>query len=151
MTLKKFFLTLLFGAVFFTSSIAHAAPASEKSIRELMTLTGAGNMALQIMQNMIPALKQMAPPDIPESFWSEFAKEVDANELINGIVPIYQKHFTEEDVREAIRFYKSPTGAKFIAKQPQIMQESMAVGQRWGESIARRAMERIKNQEPKRQ
>ena len=42
-----------------------------------------------------------------------------------------------EDLTAIIGFYKSPAGTKFIAVQPEIARQSMALGQRWGAQIGR--------------
>lgn len=126
--------------------VGAASPVTEKSVRELMTLTGSGDMGVQVIQNMIPAMKKMLP-QVPESFWNEFMKEVNPDELISAIVPIYQKHYTEKDIRAAIDFYQSPAGRRLVEKQPLVMQESMQAGQQWGEQMARRAIEKLKKLE----
>lgn len=126
--------------------VGAASPVTEKSVRELMTLTGSGDMGLQVIQNMIPAMKKMLP-QVSESFWNEFMKEVNTDELISAIVPIYQKHYTEKDIRVAIDFYRSPAGRRLVEKQPLVMQESMQAGQQWGEQMARRAIEKLKKSE----
>lgn len=122
---------------------AYSAPATEKSTKELMVLTGAGDMGIQMMQGMLPQLKKMVP-QVPESFWTDLMKEVDPNELVDLIVPIYAKHFSEEEIQQALAFYRSPAGRKMIQKQPLVMQESMAVGQEWGRKLAERVIEKAK-------
>jgi len=39
--------------------------------------------------------------------------------------PLYDKYFTEDELRDLVIFYKSPTGKKSIMVMPQLMQESM--------------------------
>lgn len=39
--------------------------------------------------------------------------------------PLYGKYFTEDELRDLVIFYKSPTGKKSIMVMPQLMQESM--------------------------
>lgn len=129
-------------------AVSFASPASEKSIKELMSLTGAGNMGVQAMKQMLPSMKQLVP-QAPESFWEDFMKEVDPNELVGLIVPIYQKYFTEEEIRETIKFYKSPTGKKVVQTLPSVMHESMMAGQVWGQKLAQRAIEKAKAKETK--
>lgn len=118
-----------------------ATPASDKSIRELMTLTGAANIGVQMMESMLPELKKLVP-QVRESFWTEFMQGVDPDEMVNLVVPIYQKHFSEEEIQETIRFYRSPTGKKVIQALPQVMQESVAAGQKWGQQLARQVVEK---------
>lgn len=127
---------------------ADQAQASEQSVRELMALTGAGKIGIQVMQNMLASMKKMAP-QAPESYWAELMKEANPDELVNLSVPIYQKHFTEEEVQEIIKFYKTPTGQKMLRELPQVMQEGMAAGQQWGQQVAMKALEKIKLQQGK--
>ncbi len=47
------------------------------------------------------------------------------DDMINAIVPIYQKHFSKADLDGILAFYTSPVGQKLQSEQPAIMQESM--------------------------
>jgi len=47
------------------------------------------------------------------------------DELIAGMIPIYQRHFTKDDVTSLIAFYSTPAGQHMIALQPVIMKEYM--------------------------
>lgn len=128
------------------SPSAHAqSQATAQSVQELMTLTGAGNLGMQMMNTLLPNLQRMAP-QVPASFWQEFAKEIDPNELVAIVVPIYQRHFTESEIQEMIRFYKTPTGQKFTRELPLVTQESVAAGQQWGQQIAQRAIAKLQAQ-----
>lgn len=111
--------------------------------RQLLELSGAGTLGVQMMAQMLPALKQMAP-QAPEAFWQEFMAEARPESLVDLIVPIYVKHFEEAELDELIAFYASPIGRKTVERLPAITAESMSVGQAWGEEIAKRAIERLK-------
>jgi hypothetical protein len=50
--------------------------------------------------------------------------DVPIDELINALIPVYQRHFSKTDVDELIRFYASPVGQKYLREQPQMMQET---------------------------
>jgi hypothetical protein len=117
--------------------------ASEATVKEFIAVTGAGNLGVQVMQNMLPSLKRLVP-SAPESFWTDFMHEVKPEDLEALLVPIYQKNFTENEIRETIKFYRSPTGQKVIRQLPKVMQESMAVGQVWGQQLAQRVIEKAK-------
>jgi uncharacterized protein len=92
-----------------------------------------------IMQSMKPAIVQNRP---------EVERDYDAvmplllegmnarvNEIIDQIAAIYARNFTAEELREVTAFYRGPTGQKFVQKLPAITQESMVVGQRFGQAI----------------
>jgi hypothetical protein len=125
------FVALTVGSLWSTG--AYSAPATEKSVKEMMEITGAADMGIQMMQGMLPQLKKMAPK-VPESFWTELMKEVNTKELVDLVIPVYAKHFTEEEIQETIKFYKTPAGRMMIQKTPLVMQETMALGQQWAGS-----------------
>ena len=47
----------------------------------------------------------------------------DINGIIRQIVPIYDKYYSPEELREIIAFYKTPAGQKMIEVTPKIMSE----------------------------
>ena len=46
-------------------------------------------------------------------------------EMMQAMIPVYQKHFTKADIDSLIAFYSSPTGDKLLRDMPSIMEESM--------------------------
>jgi hypothetical protein len=113
--------------------------ASVASVKELMDKTGTGEMAIQAMNQMLPVIKKMVP-EASEEFWAEFMKEVKPDELVNMIIPIYQKHFSQEDIDAVNAFYDTKAGKNFIQSQPLIMQESMIAGQAWSQGIVQKVI-----------
>ena len=89
--MNRIFALLMLGCLSLPVSTAFAAPATapattpatSKSILELMTLTGAGNLGVQVLQSLLPSLKASAP-DVPPEFWDDFTSitgiEVPENE-----------------------------------------------------------------------
>ena len=51
--------------------------------------------------------------------------------LIDRVVPLYDKHYTHNEIRTLIRFYETPLGKKVTALRPQIAQEGMVVAEEW--------------------
>ena len=103
-------------------------------IRTLLTLTQAGEMAVQMMQEMLNSYRQ-GLPKVPDEFWVGFAKKIKTEDLVDMLVPIYDRHLTHSEVVSLIGFFEGPVGKKLISVQPSIMKESMQVGQQWGEKI----------------
>jgi hypothetical protein len=73
--------------------------------------------------------------------------EISFDELINAIVPVYQRHLSKNDIDSILAFYASPAGQKLLGEQPAIMRESMevagAVQQKKMETILRKLDERM--------
>jgi hypothetical protein len=120
-------------------------------IKELLEITEAGKNVNQMMDMMVHSelpklvsnVLKNAPfldsdrPEIQKQF-SEIVsrmavkyrdrvvKKIDANQLIEQVsYPVYDKYFTEAELRDIIGFYKSSTGKKAIAMMPQILDDSM--------------------------
>jgi hypothetical protein len=58
------------------------------------------------------------------------------DEFNDLVADIYARNFTAAEIREVTAFYHSPVGQKLLEKMPVISQESMAIGQKWGQAIA---------------
>ena len=121
-------------------------PEKTAAIRKLLVLTGSGRLGLQVMTQMINSLKT-SMPKVPENFWQDFMKEVNPDELIDMVVPIYDRHLSMAEVKDIIRFYETPSGQKLIATMPQITQESMDVGRTWGRELGERVARKLREQE----
>ncbi|MBN1697366.1 MAG: DUF2059 domain-containing protein [Spirochaetales bacterium] len=118
------------------------ADAKQDDIRKLMKMSGSAEMGIQVMDALIEQFKNILP-DVPEEFWLEFMKEVNPNDIIELIVPIYDKYFSHDEIKALIRFYESPVGKKMVKVQPQITEESMHAGQTWGEELGKRAQQKL--------
>ena len=73
----------------------------------------------------------------------EFTNDV-MSSLIEMLVPIYQKHFTEQDLKDAIDLFKTPIGKKISEKSPTIAQESMPASMQWGMELSTKLQKHMK-------
>lgn len=113
--------------------------------QELMAAAGSAKQFDQFMPlmaaNMTKAFVSLAPhaqkeiQEVMGQLLDRFSKR--KGELIDQIANLYAEKLTLEELQELTRFYSSGVGAKFIAMLPELMQQSMLVGQRWGEAIGR--------------
>jgi uncharacterized protein len=153
MTARKSFrplFALVAGALLLGASGMAAAEdsAKQKDIRRLLLLTGSDKLGEQVVDQMIAQFKNMAGSKIPAALWVKVREEVKVEELMNLIIPIYDKHLSHPDIKAIIKFYQSPAGKKFIAALPQITQESMSAGQEWGKQVAARIAARVQKEMP---
>ena len=82
-------------------------------------------------------------PNVDPTFWDEILKEAHPEDLVNMVVPIYDKNFSDEEIDGMLTFYSSPVGQKVLAKLPVILQESMEAGKKWGEEINKKVMKKL--------
>jgi len=86
------------------------------------------------MNAVITQYRQLLP-NVPSAFWDKMEKKF-GSEFISKCVPIYDKYYTHDEIKQLIKFYESPIGKKSIATTPVILQESMAIGAEMGKQIA---------------
>jgi hypothetical protein len=111
-------------------AMAASGPATEDQVRQLMEVVGVGKMLLQMNTQAVTTLQQSMPCVQPE-FWQNY---MDANQtqlFIGRLVPVYQKHFTADEMAGLLKFYRSPLGQKVINEMPITMAEANQAGQEW--------------------
>ena len=119
------------------------SPEKVQVIKELLATTGSINIANQVMANLMNSLKP-AFPGMPEATWDRLLKKMKAEELIDSLIAIYDRHFSTEDLQSALAFYRTAVGQRFIKELPTVMSESMAVGQEWGQKKAAELVRELK-------
>lgn len=65
-------------------------------------------------------------------------KDYDARaaEVVDDTARIYASHFTEQELKEMLTFYKSPVGRKMITEEPKALDESMADAAKWADNLS---------------
>lgn len=118
-----------------------------ESLKKMMQVSGSEVAYKGVMNQMITMFKEKQS-NVPKEFWDEVAIEMNKdalNQLINLVLPIYQKHLTEDDLTGVIAFYDTPVSKKFAEKTPVITQESMIAGQEWGLQIGQQVIDKLRN------
>lgn len=127
-------------------SIETATVSKSDDIQKLMDLMGTKAMGQQMMQTMGESLNAVGSP-VAEDFFKDFMSEVNFAELIELTIPIYDKHFSHDDIKQMIAFYQSPIGKKMRQKQPVIMKESMAIGIAWSQKVSEKLLRKMREEE----
>jgi hypothetical protein len=140
--MRKILFTIII-CVFTLSSFTQTASKKDK-IKNMLELTGSVKLGVQIAQNVISSFREKYT-HIDQHFWDELEKEIKPDELINTVIPIYEKYYTEDDIDKIILFYNSPVGKKMIEMTPLILQESMTSGKNWSQQIAEIIIQRLKD------
>jgi hypothetical protein len=94
-----------------------------------------------ISQQLKPAIAQGRPeverdydqimPLLTELAQRQFAQVAD------DMAAIYARNFSVEEMRQITAFYRSPVGQAFLDRFPAVAQQSLAVGQKFGESLVK--------------
>ena len=129
---------VLFAPVTFAQQDAAEAPATKADvekyletlhIRELMKIRVAG-MTKQVHELTHEAVEKQ--PGLPSDFEARMDKILDdmmkdypVDELIDVMIPVYQKHLTKGEVDAMVAFYSTPTGQKILKEMPAMTTEAM--------------------------
>jgi hypothetical protein len=121
------------------------APAEKPSREEVLKYLNALHVRETMDQMMVGMKKQMkagveegfkhkVPNATPEqlakasALFDDVFTEINTDEMIDAIIPIYQEHVSKADLQQILAFYQSPVGQRLLSEQPAMMQESMQKG-----------------------
>jgi len=125
------------------------SPAKEADIRKLLDLTGTPALMQQTMDSMDKGMKPMMINSLPpgdyrqtliDLFFEKFHAKLDVQKLLDLAVPIYDKYFSDADIKGLIQFYQTPLGQKTVKALPQITAELTDAGRAMGGTVARQSM-----------
>lgn len=109
----------------------------DKDLEKYLQISGSTSSYDLVYDQMKPQLKMMKS-GVPDSVWVNLKKEVfdvEVKEFTKQLLPLYQKYFTHEEVKELISFYESPIGKKLAMKTPILGREAMQMGKSWGMNL----------------
>jgi hypothetical protein len=109
-------------------------------ILKLMEITG----TKQRLAQTLDFIKKGMPPQAVEVM----DKAIKIDELLEKLVPIYDRNLSAEELQGLINFYDSDLGRKYILVTPVIMKESMQVGQDYVRGKVAQLRNDEKNQTP---
>jgi len=140
-TLVPFFLLIASFSPGFAQTQIDAA--TRQDVEDLMQLTGAHDrmpliysaMASQFAlgfadryrqqhPNANPAEVQKAATDVAEQM-QQMLKAIPTDEVLDAMIPVYQKYLTHSDIKAIIEFDRSPTGQKLLKNTNAMMIEAM--------------------------
>ncbi len=115
-------------------SVAHIGfaqnDAFKKDVLTLIEFTGDQESQLSLMKKQ---LAQFIPEAKLPALMEEIKKELP--KLNNKVADIYMKHYTQEDVKELIAFYKTPLGQKLAKQTKVITPEVLEASNQWGTEL----------------
>jgi hypothetical protein len=121
-----------------TISIAPDA-ASKEDVKKLFDVMASRQQMAQMMQQMFTQMRNMnreqpkkTHPDLSDAELArrdreseDLIKNFPLDEMLNDMIPIYQRHFTKSDIDALVAFYSSAAGQKFLHETPAVTAETM--------------------------
>ena len=125
------------------SAAAPEHPITLAQVHEMLQLTGAEHLRRQLLEAMMPQVKQ-AMPFLPASVLDDFQQSFEKADFEPIVAQSYQSHLSTEDAGQIIAFYKSPAGQRMVAAMPQIMRETQQAGLKLGQQTMSEVLQRHK-------
>jgi hypothetical protein len=123
----------------FAQQAASDAPATREDVQKYLEVMHSREMMLQMVDAMSKPMHQMIHEQflkdkdkLPADFETRMNKMMDDtmksfpwDEILESMVPVYQKYLTKGDINAIVAFYSQPTGQKLLREMPAMMSEAM--------------------------
>jgi len=132
-------------------------PAKEADIRSLMELVGARDLVQDGVNTAIEQSREKLLATVPNNdkgqafvnaFATSYQKRFDVDQVTNQLEALYDKHFTDDEIKGLLQFYGSPLGQKVAAEMPKINRETQAAIRAANTKAAKDALAELKQQNP---
>jgi hypothetical protein len=150
---------LLFASISFAQQSDANAPASKADIERYLDAMHTRDMMKNMMLVMETEMRKIVheqtqkQPNLPANAEERLNKSTDemvknfpVDELLDAIIPVYQKHFTKGDVDALVAFYSSATGQKMLKEMPAMAAESMQAASGVLQKMMADATQRVNDQ-----
>ena len=117
------------------AEVSHIDPAKEADIRSLMDMVGARTMVREAAAQNAKEIRENLVSTMPagdrgqqfvDAFAADYQKRFNPDEVTGQLVGIYDKHFTDDELKGLMEFYGSPLGRKYAVEMPKITSEIQA-------------------------
>jgi len=144
-------------AIVFTIAFTGVAAAQQASpglalAKELIAVKG----STQIWDAVVPGVIEQAKGvflqtnpalskelnDVAARLRTEFAPR--ASQLVDQIAQLYAQTFTEQELKDALAFYKSPLGRKIVNEEPKLLDDGFRRIQQWTNKFSEEVMSRMR-------
>ena len=132
-------------------------PAKEADIRSLMELLGVKDVLHEGAAKSTEQYREALLVSVPDNdrgqafintFMDAYQKKFNADDVTNELVAVYDKHFTEDEIKGLLQFYGSPLGQKYAEEMPKVSAESNAAGRTVSLRVARDVIQDLRKQYP---
>jgi len=140
---------------------AHAqqpSPSALATAKELLKVKGADSTWLPLVRGVIERAKVVflqSNPMLGKDL-NEVAAKLNADyaprsaELMNDVAKAYTMHFTEQELKDALAFYKSPLGRKLLTEEPKVLEQTMQDAQTWANKLSEEVIAKMRAEMRKR-
>jgi uncharacterized protein len=132
-------------------------PTKEADIRALLELVGARDQVQESVRQTAEQYREKILAAVPESergqafvntTINEYEKHYDVDRVNEQLVVLYDKHYTDEEIKSLLQFYGSPLGQKVAAESPKIFHEIQETTRTEAAKAVKAALQEARQQNP---
>ncbi len=149
---------VLFSCIGFAQNSADDIPATKADVENYFHLMKSHDMMKKMMDTMTQTMHQLMheqyvkhQDELPADYEAKMNAMVGdmfstmpMDEMMDAMIPAYQKYLTKGDIDNLIAFYSTPTGSKILREMPAIlseaMQDMMPIMSKYMETVQQRVM-----------
>jgi hypothetical protein len=140
------------------ASAQQPSPSAVSTAKELLSAKGAMSIYDPLVNGIVEKAKlvflrtnPMLSKDLNEvaaKLRAEYAPRI--AEVTNETAKLYAMRFSEQELKDALAFYKSPLGRKLLAEEPAIAEQSMKSASSWAEKLSEEVVGKMRAEMKKR-
>lgn len=136
-----------------TAAIKALDPTKEADIRALMELIGAQEQLQDAVNSSTEQYRGKLLASLPNNekgqafvnaFIDSYQKKYDPQQMESEVVAIYDKHYSDEEIKGLLQFYGSPLGQKVALEMPKIGREILTASHDVGNKAAHEALQALR-------
>jgi hypothetical protein len=126
--------------------------------KELITVKGAAAIYDPLVPGVVEqarrALLQANPTlgkdlnEVALKLRAEYAPR--RTEILDDVAKLYASRFTEQELKDALAFYKSPLGRKMLVEEPKILDQGMRDAEAWADRLSHEIIGKMRAEMKKR-
>ena len=115
------------------------SPATKEDVQRYFQIVKSHDLMKKVMASMAQGIQQMTHEQYVKhqnelsagyeakmnAMMEDMFSNMPMDEMMDAMIPAYQKHLTRGDIDNIVAFYSTPTGAKVLREMPAMLAEAM--------------------------
>jgi uncharacterized protein len=140
-----------------SAKVNNIDPAKDSDIRALLELVGARDQVQDSVRQTAEQYREKLLATVPNNdkgqafvnaTINEYEKRYDVDRVTEQLVALYDKHYTDEEIKGLLQFYGSPLGQKVASENPKIFHEIQDTTHAEAAKAVRDALQQVKQENP---
>jgi uncharacterized protein len=132
-------------------------PSKEADIRSLLDLVGARDQVQESVRFSAEQYREKLLATVPDNdkgqafvnaVISDYEKRFDVDRVTEQLVLIYDKHYSEDEIKGLLQFYGSPLGQKVAVEGPNISREIQEASRSTAARAVKESLQQAKEENP---